>query len=247
MLNLNYLKDMLLYEMKRVYRKPMNTKLVFEDSYETNTSLNKDLWKVENNIRWWSSEKQFYTDTPKTVFIKDDLLNIRCFYNKKSKRIESSYLHTQNKNNIKYGSIEIEAKLPDTNMKDIFAYIWMMPEYSGTPWPLCGEIDIMEYNTRFDNIIKTNLYKAEGDIKIKHYCDNLSSEMHKFRIDWWENAIEFFIDGKRKFTYYKSKNNWPFHKPYYLIMNLAYTNTEIDKNFDTTFYIKKVSMKQKIK
>lgn len=246
MINLNYLKAMLRYEFKRAYRKPMKTKIVFNDSYETITTTNTNIWTISNDRRWWSSEKQYYTESTKTSFIKDNLLNIRCFYNKSSKRIESAYLHTQHKCAIKYGSIEVEAKLPKTDLKNVLAYIWLMPNNSIIPWPLCGEIDIMEYNSSLNNIFKTSIHKADGEISIKHFNDNLSSDFHTFRIDWWEDAIEFFVDGKRKFTYYKTKNNWVFNKFYYLIMNLAYDNTEIDKKFDTTFYIKNVTMKQKI-
>jgi beta-glucanase (GH16 family) len=57
--------------------------------------------------------------------------------------VRSARLTTQGKKSIHYGRIEVTAKLPKGDW--LWPAIWMMPEESiYGPWPLSGEIDIME-------------------------------------------------------------------------------------------------------
>ncbi len=57
--------------------------------------------------------------------------------------IQSARLTTMNSYNIQYGRVEIRAKLPTGDW--IWPALWMLPVDSVYgPWPLSGEIDIME-------------------------------------------------------------------------------------------------------
>jgi beta-glucanase (GH16 family) len=57
--------------------------------------------------------------------------------------IQSARLTTKGKKSIKYGRIEVTAKLPAGDW--LWPAIWMMPEDDTYgPWPASGEIDIME-------------------------------------------------------------------------------------------------------
>lgn len=57
--------------------------------------------------------------------------------------VRSARLNTKGKKSIKYGRVEVVAKLPKGDW--LWPAIWMMPENSVYgPWPASGEIDIME-------------------------------------------------------------------------------------------------------
>jgi beta-glucanase (GH16 family) len=57
--------------------------------------------------------------------------------------VRSARLTTQGTKSIQYGRVEVTAKLPQGDW--LWPAIWMMPEDSAYgPWPLSGEIDIME-------------------------------------------------------------------------------------------------------
>lgn len=57
--------------------------------------------------------------------------------------VRSARLTTKGKKSIKYGRVEVTAKMPQGDW--LWPAIWMMPEddvYG--PWPMSGEIDIAE-------------------------------------------------------------------------------------------------------
>jgi beta-glucanase (GH16 family) len=57
--------------------------------------------------------------------------------------VRSARLTTQGKKSIRYGRVEVVAKVPKGDW--LWPAIWMMPEDSEYGiWPLSGEIDIME-------------------------------------------------------------------------------------------------------
>jgi beta-glucanase (GH16 family) len=57
--------------------------------------------------------------------------------------VRSARITTKGKKNIKYGKVEVVAKMPQGDW--LWPAIWMMPEQDTYgPWPASGEIDIME-------------------------------------------------------------------------------------------------------
>ena len=55
----------------------------------------------------------------------------------------SARLTTKNSHHIRYGKVEIVAKLPRGDW--LWPALWMMPvDDAYGPWPMSGEIDIME-------------------------------------------------------------------------------------------------------
>lgn len=55
----------------------------------------------------------------------------------------SARLTTKNSHHITYGKVEIRAKLPQGDW--LWPALWMLPvDDAYGPWPLSGEIDIME-------------------------------------------------------------------------------------------------------
>ena len=97
-------------------------------------------------------------------------------------------------------------------------------------WPERGEIDIMEqvgfqpdtvfstiHTKDFNHILRTQI----GE---KLHLPDATSKFHVYSLEWEENEIRSYVDGKQYFTYTNmglGSGAWPFDKPFYLIINLA--------------------------
>ena len=136
---------------------------------------------------------------------------------------------------LKYGRVEASIKLPSgTGNNTAWPAFWMLGSdlRTGTSWPECGEIDIMEYRsgnkditgtlveTKLDNNGKivpvTNATQYGGKTGQPSFNDG---KYHTFAIDWAPNSISFSVDGK----VYKTVDttNMPqFQKPFYVILNV---------------------------
>jgi beta-glucanase (GH16 family) len=130
----------------------------------------------------------------------------------------------------KYGKIEVRAKLPTG--KGVWPAIWMMGINRNVTekWPRCGEIDIMEYVTTAPNVLHGTVHWANANNKHTSFGKNTRLEspdqFHVYGIEWNENTITWTLDGKKYGTFdLKKADNQPdgnpFHKPFYLILNLA--------------------------
>ncbi|KAG8412867.1 hypothetical protein J3458_013300 [Metarhizium acridum] len=125
--------------------------------------------------------------------------------------IRSARLSTKGKKSIRYGRVEVVAKLPKGDW--IWPAIWMMPEASTYgEWPRSGEIDIMESrgNSRAYTEGGRNYYygtlhwgpTAEKDsywrttnAKMLRRGD-FSRGFHTFGVQWTPNYIYFYIDSR---------------------------------------------------
>lgn len=103
-------------------------------------------------------------------------------------------------------------------------------------WPNCGEIDIMEHVGRMENNLLFSLHCKNHNHANRNtipyttrvaFEENLWENFHTYAMEWTEDYIEYFVDGKSYCKYSKSDDenpnhdSWPFDKPFYLIMNIA--------------------------
>ncbi|KAK9445042.1 beta-1, 3-glucan binding protein [Metarhizium brunneum] len=125
--------------------------------------------------------------------------------------IRSARLSTKGKKSIRYGRVEVVAKLPRGDW--IWPAIWMMPEASTYgEWPRSGEIDIMESrgNSRAYTESGRNYYygtlhwgpTAEKDsywrttnAKMLRRGD-FSRGFHTFGVQWTPSYIYFYVDSR---------------------------------------------------
>jgi beta-glucanase (GH16 family) len=141
----------------------------------------------------------------------------------------SASLVTRGKASWTYGRIEVRAKLPSG--RGTWPAIWTLgTDFGATPWPACGEIDIMEFvgfepgnihahvhTRKYNHIAKTD----KGD---KTPVADASEKFHLYAVEWDAERIDFFVDGLKYFSYLNEGTGtdaWPFDKPQYLILNLA--------------------------
>lgn len=212
--------------------------LIWNDEFEKNGLPDSTKWNYDiGGHGWGNNEKQYYlSNSLENAYIKNGHLHIKALQKKyENSAYTSAKLTTYQRQSIQYGKIEVKAKLP--RGKGTWPAIWMLPETIKTkeePWPLCGEIDIMEHVGNDPNVVHTSLHsELYNHIKRTQitYFDTLTDvfdTFHTYGIEWDENSIRFIYDGKLYFETHKGKDGkvstnegWPFDKPYFLILNLA--------------------------
>lgn len=210
-------------------------KLVWSDEFDKPGAPNKAKWTYEKGLVR-NQEKQYYTENRReNARIEDGKLIIEA---RKEKFEKADYtaasLTTQGRAEWKYGRIEVNAKLPIG--RGSWPAIWMLPTDIGkVPWPKCGEIDIMEHVGFDPGVIHGTLHteaynhtkKTQRATKIK--LPTFSEQFHTYAVEWSADQILVQIDGKTFATYNKKPGDkeaeWPFDKPYYLILNFAVGGT----------------------
>ncbi|MFK8079763.1 MAG: family 16 glycosylhydrolase [Granulosicoccus sp.] len=213
---------------------PDGYKMVFNDEFNSR-GINSSKWNTR--YRWgadWiiNNEKQYYIDTlddpdfGATPFRHNDgKLTIqatktpsRLRDKAKNQPYLSGAMTTHKKFKMKYGYVEIRARLPKG--KGLWPAFWLLHESNDKRKP---EIDVMEMlgdNTRvvyqtyhyYDNstLRSTPSFKAPGP--------DYSREFHTFGMLWEKGSITWYVDGTKTNRY---KNSKVSDESMYLLMNLA--------------------------
>lgn len=209
--------------------------LVWSDEFDYEGSPDPTLWGYDEGngcptfCGWGNNELQYYTTNEKNVRVADGKLIIEAH---KEDMGESKYTSAKikSKNDAwKYAYIEVKAKLPKG--RGTWPAVWMMPEasiYGG--WPKSGEIDIMEHVGYDPGVVHGTVHTAAFNHIINTQVGNqvlvedFDTVFHKYAINWTEDVIEFYLDGKK---FHEFRNNgegsdaWPFDHPFHLILNMA--------------------------
>lgn len=205
---------------------------VWNDEFDNgkNRLPNTDLWFYETGDHGWgNNELQNYiagvSGTDSCAIVSGGTLKI--IAKKKDNQVISVRMNT--KKSWKYGYFEARLKLPQG--KGTWPAFWMLPQ-DFKSWPLDGEIDIMEevgYRPNWvSSAIHCNAYNHSiGTQKTgEQYIETADSDFHLYAVEWTENHIRGFVDGKMHFEFPNdkkgNKDTWPFDVPFYLKLNLAW-------------------------
>jgi beta-glucanase (GH16 family) len=102
--------------------------------------------------------------------------------------------------------------------------------YQGVPWPVTGEIDIMEAYNQMNSVWGTIHGPTTGGtafgLPYKYTPSyNLSGSWHTYGVDWTANSMTWYLDGVAYHTLHKAdlpaNEIWEFNKPQRLQLNLA--------------------------
>ena len=212
--------------------------LVWHDEFNEGTILDSAHWTHEvQNAGWVNNELQNYVNHQtstgnKVTEIEDGSLHIHCF--KEGGKIYSGRVYAHVGTGWQYGWFEARIKLPKG--KGTWPAFWMMPvgnDWNTNPWPMCGEIDIMEevgcVPNEVSSSIHTQDYNHTKNTQKTHAMTiaNAEGEYHVYALEWTEDTITTYVDGKLQLFVEKSKlgsghNQWPFHYAFYPILNLAW-------------------------
>lgn len=216
---------------------PEGYTLVWHDEFNEDTLPGSD-WVLENwPAGYVNNELQTYTskevDGKRTAEVKDGFLWINCFKGNDGK-IYSARLNAKPSTGWLYGYFEARINLPKG--KGTWPAYWMMPsnvDWNSNPWPYCGEIDIMEEVGANPNYVSSSLHTGnynhtKGTQKTHEmYCAGAEGEFHIYALEWTEDEIKTYVDGKLQLQATKASmgadhDSWPFHYAFYPILNLAW-------------------------
>ena len=179
-----------------------------------------------------NNEKQYYTKQRlQNAHVENGILTIEGLAESfNGANYTSASLNTKGIATWKYGKIEVRAKLPAGSGS--WPAIWMLSNEfpTITPWPKCGEIDIMEAIGKEPGMVYATVHYGNlwPDAKNKSgniYNGSTYSEYHVYTVEWTADFMKFSIDSNNYFTFNRTDllpgYSYPFDKPFYLLLNLA--------------------------
>jgi len=188
---------------------------------------------------WGNSELQVYTDDPENATIEMDsegnsVLTISArketvvVDGMETGSFTSARLTTEFLKSVRYGKIDIRAKLPEG--QGFLPAIWLLgdnrPEVE---WPGSGEIDIMELiGSRPEKVISTIhyvndefLYVIEPQGEVILNAEKFSDDYHLFTLDWDETSLTYSLDGTTYHTQFIEDDMLEFRRSFNIILNIA--------------------------
>jgi beta-glucanase (GH16 family) len=148
----------------------------------------------------------------------------------------SARLKTQGKFEQAYGRFEMRAKVSTGN--GMWPAFWMLGNNFGpTPWPDCGEIDIMEVRgtAPYTNLGSlhgpgySGMHPLTGHDSLPDGGPTLSDDYHLYAIEWETNVVRFYLDN----DLYETRTpadipadagasaRWVYDHPFFILVNLA--------------------------
>ena len=188
----------------------------------------------------------------RNAFIEDSCLVIKAIHHGEVHGMDqytSARLNTANKHSWKYGKIVARIKLPEG--QGMWPAFWMLGaninENGGdTPWPQCGEIDILEfYGSKDESVVEANIHYANqaeahemmGAVPFKLANGRFPDDFHIFALEWDANGMTWSVDGQPfASTSITAAHLSEFHKEFFILLNLAVGGAYAGRPDDTTVF-----------
>lgn len=192
---------------------PEGYTLVWSDEFDE-LSINSANWNFETGDGtdyglppgWGNDEKQIYTTSSENSGIEsidgNSVLEITALEDN-SGGYTSAKLTTKNLISMRFGRIEVKAKMPEG--QGLWPAIWMLGDnIDEIVWPGCGEIDIAEVlghqtATLLSTLHYTNSEHQHGEISNQYELQSstFSDSFHIFTLDWTPESLMFSLDGQQ--------------------------------------------------
>jgi beta-glucanase (GH16 family) len=234
---------------------PVFDQLIWSDEFETNGAINATNWFHQTQLpaggSWFNGEVQHYTNRTDNSIVENGKLMIiakKETFNDQGVTKEYTSARLNSKFAFQYGKVEVRAKLPmgagtwpaiwmlGKNIDEDGAY-WDNMGYGNTPWPACGEIDIMEHWGSNQNYVQSAMHTPSSfGATINHggqVINTASTAFHTYSLEWHPDKMVFAVDGNVHYTYQPEVFNadtWPFDADQYLLLNIA-IEPSIDPGF----------------
>ena len=224
---------------------PKFSHLVWSDEFDQNGAIDSLKWHHQTELpaggSWFNNEIQHYTDRIENAYNANGNLNIvakRETFTDQGETKEFTSARLNSKFAFQYGKVEVRAKLPTgvgtwpaiwllgKNITESGAYF--SNQYGDTPWPACGEIDIMEHWGWNQNYVQSATHTPSSfAATVNHggqYISTVSDEFHTYELVWTPEKLDFSVDGVKHYIYnpaVKNADTWPFDAEQYMILNIA--------------------------
>ena len=214
-------------------RTSRNWKLVWSEEFNYTGLPDAKVWNFDtagNAWAWGNNELQNYTaESLQNAKVEQGKLIITARKDSSNgKAYTSARLTTKNKIKLKYGRIEIRAKLPQG--RGLWPAIWMLGDNIDTVgWPMCGEIDIMEFvGYQPDSVYATIHSEAYNHMKNTQKMKSLfirqPQQFNTYAVEWSKDKIDFYCNNilyNSILNEHKTVREWPFDNSFFLLLNIA--------------------------
>lgn len=244
-------------------------KLVFSDEFDGEDGSMPDPTKWGRCIRYSSAWNRFLSKTEEehelTGFVEDGKFVARCLPNPYQDTDDvamiSGGISTSDIFSFTYG--KLEARILTNPYSGNFPAFWMMPQDNSAGWPYGGEIDIWEQinsentswhtiHSRWANSTSDGSLcqgQSSNPTKAGSNSNTTAGNYHTFGLEWTDTKLTWYVDGVQVFSYAKLANNaealelgqWPFDKPFYIILNQSVGNgswaaaADVTHTYETLF------------
>ncbi len=211
--------------------------LVWNDEFNE-AAINPVNWNYETGngteyglpAGWGNNEKQIYTSSSENSGIQSDdnasVLAVTAIADN-SGGYTSAKLTTENLFSMRFGRVDIRAKLPKG--RGIWPAFWMMGDNRDLiKWPGCGEIDIIEVlghepSKLYSTLHFTDKDNEHGEVQNVHVLESgdFSEAYHLFTLDWTPDSLVFMLDGQYLGGFAIEDDMKEFLRSAYLILNIA--------------------------
>ncbi len=214
-------------------------RLVWSDEFDYSGLPDPAKWGYDvGGHGWGNQEWQYYTERrTENARVESGLLIIEARRDgSESQMYTSARLVTKGKSDWTYGRFEVRAKLPSG--RGTWPAIWMLPSlksYGDGSWPDNGEIDIMEHVGFDPDVVHASVhtrayYHLIGTQKTaKIEVRTARTGFNVYAVEWTPQEIRWYVNDEHYFTFRNEcltgrttdYKQWPFDKPFYLILNIA--------------------------
>ena len=218
---------------------PNQWQLVWSDEFNYTGLPDVSKWGYDvGGHGWGNKELQNYTERRKeNARVENGALIIEARRDgPDTQPYTSARLVSKGKGDWTYGRFEIRAKLPSG--RGTWPAIWMLPtqrSYGGGYWPDNGEIDIMEHVGYDPDVIhasahtKAYYHSINTQKTAKTKVESARNGFNVYVVEWTPAEIRWYINDQHYFTFANERlsnsaadyKEWPFDKPFHLLLNLA--------------------------
>ncbi len=209
-------------------------RLVFSDEFNAESYSQPVDEKWMRCQRYSSTWNRWLSDSEEVIYLKDGNLVARAIPNpdieKDNVPMITGGIKSYKRFGFTYGYVE--CRILTNPYSGNFPAFWMMPENQADGWPDCGEIDIWEaidaQNHTWHTIHSNWTYDLGNKNNPRSSYDVALdlSRYHTYGLEWNENTLIWYVDGREIGRYAKSnvqsyldKGQWPFDKHFHLILN----------------------------
>ena len=232
---------------------PEKWALVWADEFDYSGEPDPDVWGYDLGYLTYNEELQKYTQSRRNSRVEKGSLMIEAHleattdkefkeiaktlrsFNAKPELLQqqsatSARLVTRGKREFVHARVEVRARF-STGL-GTWPAIWLLGDETKNPWPVCGEMDIMEHVGFQPNMVHSavhtkvsNFMNQKGAKKTLSVKD-VAGDFHVYSVEWDGAQIRFFIDDTCYHILEKgerTEDDWPFTEDdaYYLILNIA--------------------------